>query len=293
VHSRTVVCLAALVAFASVVSTPCAQPAAPPIGIDACLLFTDLNAQLGLLYTNESRETLKSITFRARYGSGWLDFVDKGTFAPGAPIQHLLRIPNDDGSLKPQPSLNLGQPQDCRVVHTESISGSSWTDPAFGADYNLPTPHPDNDVPATNAPLVVVGCTVMARGRYARVKVRYQTQGRPTVETVFRARYASGAFDIDDESGAAANTFVARTLTTYDFPGAPDIYGSIDEADNCVPIHVTFADGSTWVNPRAAEKPGPLPTWVPAALDLLYRIPVKRHEHPDFFSTPSPTSSPS
>lgn len=281
----------ALTVCLSGVTAPRAEPAPPVIRIDACLLFTDLNAQLGVLYANQSRETLKSITFRARYGDGWLDFVDIGTFAPGAPIEHVLRIQNKDDALKLQPSMNLGQPQDCSVVRTESLNGVIWTIPSLGAAYNIPTPRPDDDPPATNDPVAVIGCIVSVFGRYARVKVRYQTKAQPIVDVLFRARFGTGSFDIADGGNGGANAFVRRSLALYDFPESA-IYGTVDEPDNCVPLHVTFVGGATWTNPRLADTaPAPLPTPVPATLELLAHIPIKRHERPDFLSTPPPAAS--
>lgn len=291
--------LAAACGFAVLVAvcgagTTRAQSSPAAVRIDLCVLFTDDIAQLGVQYTNQTAETLQSITLRARYGSGWIDFTDKGAFAPGASIYHILKLRNADAPRSLQPSLNLGQPQDCRVVRTETIGGAIWTDPAFGADFSIPTPALDSAIPQTNEPVAVTGCMVSVRWHDAWIRVRYRSGKQPIADVVFRARYGTGAFDIADSAGVSAESLATRTLIRYNFPGDRYVvYGAIDDPNDCVPVRVTFANGTTWSNPAAGTTPPPIPTAAPLVLESLGHMPIKRHEAlPEFFSTPAPTRLP-
>ncbi|MHB8146416.1 MAG: hypothetical protein ACYDGM_04015 [Vulcanimicrobiaceae bacterium] len=126
--------------FATIAATP-AQPIQPgdipPIRVSSCLVGTHqnlvhrtglINAALLVNFQISGRQTYKRIVWRVRYGNGWIDFNDNGTFSPGVHILNAMYLLN---SAFPSPLpftdyQNTGDPTDCQIVLTEADDGTMW-----------------------------------------------------------------------------------------------------------------------------------------------------------------------
>jgi hypothetical protein len=62
-----------------------AQTSAPPMHVISCVVASGQNrAEMEVAFRNDSSEELTSIVWRARYGSGWIDFIDREALFPAA-----------------------------------------------------------------------------------------------------------------------------------------------------------------------------------------------------------------
>lgn len=127
----------------------------PPIQINSCLvgayknLVLDsnglINAALIVKFKSSATQVFKRVVWRARYGNGWIDFNDVGTFSPGTDIENDLWIENSGGrSAQRYPFTefqNYGAAADCAVELTESADGTVWSRLASGeAPFLIPVP---------------------------------------------------------------------------------------------------------------------------------------------------------
>lgn len=87
-----------------------------------------------VILLNVSARVVDRVVVRARYGNSGIDFVDEGTFAPGALIKRVLKKPLSD-DLREQVYLSLDDPRDCAAVGAHFADGSAWQN-------SFPTPLP-------------------------------------------------------------------------------------------------------------------------------------------------------
>jgi len=110
----------------------------PPIDVSSCLVGTHqnlvhrtglINAALLVRFQSNARQSYKLIVWRVRYGNGWIDFNDMGTFSPGVKILNAVYLLN---SAFPSPLpltdyQNSGDPTDCQVVYARTADGAVWS----------------------------------------------------------------------------------------------------------------------------------------------------------------------
>lgn len=125
--------------------TPTPPPTTVPPYVDLfhCTLSV-INGwpKLAIEFQSHSRLPADRMVFRARYGSGELDFTDSGTFTPDAPIAHWLKMPPPE-ALKQREYVSFDDVDDCDVMSVHYTDGSSWTSPAFEPAAPVPTPVPN------------------------------------------------------------------------------------------------------------------------------------------------------
>jgi hypothetical protein len=280
--------------FAFAVGSLRAQQDAGGVHVFSCTLVTKPGeSDLAIYFRNDDAEPLTSITWRAKYGTGWIDATTKGTFAQGVVI-HKERLGPTDPSIT-QRFVSLDGPGNCRTIATTSASNKSWRDTTIpDQSIVVPTVPPDDATPVPHSidnpfsdPIGVIGCHLSVlpgkpsgigpkNGRGA-LFVRFRNLStRPIDRVVFRAWYGSGGFDFID--GGAFAPGVLQTSTHYflglpttnlgrvDLPIAtPEEYASLDSPNNCATVSAHFVDGTTWQNPTTGATEPPVPTPVPDA----------------------------
>lgn len=259
----------------------------PPIRVSECVVAAHqnlgfpsgglINAGLVVKFQVGGPQSYKRIVWRARYGSGWIDFNDVGRFDPKVEILNALTIPNGPKGFFGGPRLpfaeyqNAGEPSDCRVVYAESPDGTVWNDLASDAKpFAIPTTPParhGDTIPATYAPggspIGVLSCQVQYAflgWRSLLVTVRYKNlDTKPIAQVVFRVPYGPATFDIVDKSDSLPGVLRSQTLhKRIDTPN--DGYTSLDEASNCTVASALYSDGTSWQNPNLSASVLPLPT---------------------------------
>jgi len=114
-----------------------------PMQFSHCALLVEIKPQVELAFRNVSARAADRVVIRARYGNSGIDFVDEGTFAPGALIKHTLKKPLSD-DLREHVYYSLDDPRDCLVVSAHFADGSAWQNPSIGATPGpVPTAVPD------------------------------------------------------------------------------------------------------------------------------------------------------
>jgi hypothetical protein len=138
------------------------NPTNDPVGVLSCFLMT--SAHKGLFepsrggfharFRNLSNATLDRVVFRAKYGSGGIDFVEVGAFGPGFLVKHDLfrKISGPD----PMVVVSIDEPASCDVVSAHFAGGATWLNPAIGATEPLP--------PAVNATPVKYAARIVGGG---------------------------------------------------------------------------------------------------------------------------------
>jgi hypothetical protein len=273
-------------------TAPASHPFAPPIQVFSCRVSSDThNALLTVRFRNDSRSTLASILWRAKYGSGYIDFPDRGKFSPGATV--VRRIPLFWRLFGSDP-LKHGYagfpfPENCTIIETKTDDGAEWGTPSNASDsVSIPTIPPDDATPipasldnAEHNPIGIIGCQYGVedwrgygsngelRG-HAMLYVRFRNLSTTAITRVtFRVPYASGGIDFVDGGLFAPGVLiksdkradeVMRKLSRDDLPLFPWAITSLDEAQNCTTVNVQFADGTTWQNPTVGPTQPPLPT---------------------------------
>ncbi len=281
-----------LAAFAFAAPSLRAQTAAPPIHVYWCQLATaGGGATLNVNFRIDGSDALSSITWRVKYGSGWIDLIDTGTFAPGVLIRKDVHNFASSVALT-QPYVGMPYPENCAVIATASSSGQTWNDPTVTPNASIPIPLADDatSLPPSldnqlHDPVGVIGCAyglapghasgfLPQKGRsYLFVRFR-NLAATPLNQVVFRVPYGSGGFDFI-EGGTfspgvliSSAIYVAGQKTTklfrIDIPvQAIYAYLSLDEARNCTTVSARYADGTQWQNPYVGPTEPPLPTPIP------------------------------
>jgi hypothetical protein len=280
--------LVAFPAYRIQAQTEAPSPApAPSVSIAKCLVQTEFYsgalAELIVRFQNDGSERLKSITLRAKYGNGWIDFTEIGDFAPGVPVTRTSYRTDKTfpaGEQLSQEYYRSG-PANCTVVATETATGVQWRDATLpAATENLP-PRPKDDatpLPATidkptGDPIGVVGCQLelqrlpFGRKGVAILKVRFHNLStKPMNKVEFRAFYGSAGYDFTYlgtfAPGILLNSFkhnavFNRALVDRNLD-VPWRYTSLDAASECIPLGARYADGTQWTNPNAGPTPPPL-----------------------------------
>ena len=114
-----------------------------PMQFSHCTLMVQVKSELEVVFRNASTQVADRFVIRASYGKSGIDFVDEGTFAPGALVKHLLKKPLSD-ELEDQAYTSLDDPRDCVAVSAHFADGSTWQNPSVSATPGpLPTAVPD------------------------------------------------------------------------------------------------------------------------------------------------------
>jgi hypothetical protein len=114
-----------------------------PIEVTHCVLLIQDAPTLNITFRNTGTAALDRLVIRAAYGTGSIDFVDRGTFAAGAVVKHVLKGPRRD-ELRHQLYATLDDPTGCTVVSARDADGTAWENPAVAAtSAPLPTPNPE------------------------------------------------------------------------------------------------------------------------------------------------------
>lgn len=298
-----VACVFAATALRAQTTDPQSRLFAPPIHVFFCKVTTGEpnlgDRMLRLQFRNDSRTTLASIVWRAKYGSGWIDFPDRGKFSPGIVINRQVfltepRRPFDfsTGAFK-QKYIGSPSPENCSLIEATGEDGTGWgvkpeqsaSIPPWPSDSASPMPASiDNPL---HDPVGIIGCqytvgvkpveyiTYMKLRGQASLYVRFRNLAQMAItQVVFRVPYGAGGIDFVE-----VGTFAPGVLVKSDrFDGLPrpklhrdDLpitlpwpVTSLDEADNCTTVNVQFADGTTWQNPTIGLTPAPLPTVTPS-----------------------------
>lgn len=152
---RVVLVPLALFLLLAVTPAPAVQTSgdAPSLAVTTCLIGSHpnlvqdahglINAGLLVSFKNDGSQIYKRIVWRARYGNGWIDFNDVGTFSPGIPILNGLYVPNSTlaGPMPFSEYQNSGEAGDCEAVLTESSDGTVWAAKDFSDQpYSIPEP---------------------------------------------------------------------------------------------------------------------------------------------------------
>jgi hypothetical protein len=104
------------------------QDQAPNIRVLACSVTSSPDAShMFITFRNDTTDVLNLIVWRGAYGSGWIDFTDKGSFAPGTVVTHDLR--RFFTTFKPRLDRHYSRVgvDGCTVVRTIGSGGVSWT----------------------------------------------------------------------------------------------------------------------------------------------------------------------
>jgi hypothetical protein len=272
-----------------------AQSVAPQLHVVSCTVASiPHRAVMEVEFRNDTSKELTSIVWRARYGSGWIDFTDKADVLPGATIKHTLwdtaRVSRL--AMQVEDSYRSG-PENCSVLATQAKSGATWRDErADPAPQRIPTPEPDDarPVPATidnplQDPIGIVGCKlIVAHGRTRGLgrkagrgvlSVRFRNlSDKPIDRIVFRAAYGAGGFDFIFGGVFSPNVLVSsdqyvlgeKTGKLFrDLPvDTPVDYVSLDEPANCTTVSVRYIGGRLWQNPMVGPTEPPLPIHEPS-----------------------------
>jgi hypothetical protein len=310
---------------------------APAIHVSSCQTFSGIllpsRNEIGLAvrFENTSAQVYRSIVWRAKYGGGYVDFTDDGTFAANVRVDNFilsesskarfnignafldLAGPVDAG---PSPWVTQNQyvdyassdePENCEIVSTVDIDGTTWINPG--------TPLPHTRIPraasfglpgtsATPSPAAAGGVSV-ADCRYGwyklgwlRMRLVFRNIGvRPMHRVVFRAAYRRSGIDFADEGVFLPGSTIQHTLKAQLPNAAPASFSeTFDDPSSCAVVNVEYADETRWQNPDFAPDPGPFATPVPDALDILTERSnvwnrAQRHDLPTAIPLPATPSA--
>jgi hypothetical protein len=256
------------------------------------------NEHLGLRigFRNDTTGELAEIVWRVRFGGAWVDFRDRGPFAPGMTVTHTLNAPLlTDRIGRFEDAIN-----NCSVADVQSAAGTEWQAPGFSARllYSIPTPRPDDVTPLpanidnpTHDPVGIVGCVAeVDRGRtrgigrkngVALLGVRFRNlSSEPIDQIVFRVWYLSGGVDFIEGGIFSPGTLISSPAIQHPILGPPAVLGHLsrldlpvttpvdfidtdDDPNNCATVRVHFVDGTVWQNPGIGPTEPPLPTAPP------------------------------
>lgn len=247
-----------------------AAESAPPSGIHiySCQVLSGYmlpqRDEIGLTvrFENVSQTKLKSVVWRAKYGSTFIDFIDDGSFSPNARIDnyvlfeagrrkfnwfnavggaflalHGLNAPN-------LPLYNVpvmfgdyagyDEPGTCAVARTVSESGTIWINPAVSGEipFSFPSPSPKpsgspvpdpSPTPFVSGPLAIARCEYQLAGR-GFLSVDFTITGsRSAKQIVFRVPYESSGVEFADQGTFSPGILVQHRLRT----GLPDALAKV------------------------------------------------------------------
>jgi hypothetical protein len=108
-----------------------AQSALPPVRVLSCKVVSQPGtASIEITYRNVSPTDVTSIDWRARYGSGWIDFADAGPVAAGASTSRRLTVKNHSIG---EEYYSFGR-DDCAAISVRIKDGATWTLPGVPGD---------------------------------------------------------------------------------------------------------------------------------------------------------------
>lgn len=160
-------------------------PRAPNIHIYSCQVVSGVlvpqadEIGLAVRFENNSTDALKSIVWRAKYGTTWIDFIDDGTFSPQTRVDNFVvfeagkRKFNWLGAIADTVALGVGaypssplwntptmfgeyvsynDPDNCSIVRTISSDGGLWVNSAIAAQQPFIFPSPSPTPAASGTP---------------------------------------------------------------------------------------------------------------------------------------------
>lgn len=291
--------------------SPSPAVAPPAIHVYSCQTVSGLflpsknEAGLAVRFTNSSQQPYRDIVWRARYGEGYIDFIDNGLFSPGVSIDNFLvfKASNERFSVGnlllgltlamsgnnngPNPWIantdfvdyaGTEDPENCTIVSAIDGDGVKWTNPdaplphvriPLDAAYGLPS------VKATPPPqfgggIEVTSCAYWLHGRGTMDVVFHNAGTQAVRRVVFRGLYRNSGIDFADDGVFSPNVKVEHSLKAPVPPQFRDaLYLSFDEPALCPVVSVQYADGTSWQNPQIPATPGPYAAPVPDALVLM------------------------
>lgn len=294
----------AAAALSAVPPAPAADLSVAPLSITSCQVMSGSivpqrnEVGLAIRFTNTSADPLTSIVVRAKYGAGWIDFEDDGSFAPHVRIDNFLAyeagtskinwvaaaaavlaraplIPGRITSLHFDDYIGLADPQNCTVMRTVSERGGVYTNSHWPKPHALlPTPGPDprsTEFPAVPRPVRLpvdfAHCRLILQGvmlTNPSLTVAFRNnERREAKRIVFRASYGTGAIDFTDAGAFAPGIIVRHQLKTRgDASTETRTFTSFDDPAVCDVVRVEYADGAVWTNaqlPAAAPSSTPVP----------------------------------
>jgi hypothetical protein len=323
---------AAVALFALLVGGTCAADtptdAPPDIHIFSCkalsgptLLPSAYQSGLAVRFENNGSQPYTSILWRAKYGDGYIDFLDDGTFSPQIRIDNFLLsaigkahvnilgallaprgagIPIDS-EVHFSEYASLDNPENCRIIKAVAADGSVWMDSSVPqAHYVLPAPAPSSEAslaPDETEPHGLVDishCHLLfpATHRQAEADIGFRVvaPGKVVDAVTFRVSYGRGTLDYIAQGNFADDSY-QRYKLHVPMPDSLGSYFSLDDPKNCTAVSVHYADGTQWTNP-AAPAALAAPTPVPDALDYGLREWIVNWTTGLGLPAPSPSVSP-
>jgi hypothetical protein len=116
------------------------RPPREPVGIISCQFNIILGQASGYVrFRNVSAHVIDAITFRGFYGTAGMDFVAKGSYAPGVVVRaaNLHRRDLPENAFRSYVSLDA--PSSCATVNVHYADGTTWQNPEIGP---VPQPFP-------------------------------------------------------------------------------------------------------------------------------------------------------
>lgn len=329
---RLAVAALAVIVCAAPATVSRAAPAAPAIHVFSCQVMSGIllprKDDVGLLvrFRNDSPSALTSIVWRGKYGKGFVDFVDDGTFARDLRIDNFVlaeqgsthfnwggfafdavavaahTLPSSGlmtTNIVLPPFVSLPNPENCSVIRATFDTGETWVNPDAAQQLALltaPTPIPVPSATASGAqaelpePIAFSRCTLWVTPR-PLVEVTFRNVWtRPADRIVVRAPFGTSAIDFVDQGTFAPDTVVKHMLKK---PVQDELrdqsYISLDDPRDCAIVSAHFADGSTWQNPAIGATPAPLPTPVADSIRIGHQKLNWAPRHG--FATPAPSAS--
>lgn len=109
------------------------NPAHNPVGIMSCQFNLGGGRAWGYIrFRNLSPRTIDRITFRVFFGEAGLDFVNHGSFAPGATVRAGDMTRKDLPPNTYQEYTTLERPETCLAVNAQFADGTLWQNPNAG-----------------------------------------------------------------------------------------------------------------------------------------------------------------
>lgn len=268
---------------------------------------------LAVRFRNTGMNDLSTIVWRAKYGTGWIDFTGDGTYSPSTRIDNYLVYESGTahfnwgaaaiavaardpfaykGPVTPvqfAPYASTSDPSNCQVVRTVTENGAVWNNPALDSDHvHLPSPPPAR---SRTGPVTFTHCRLNTKGGPHLEVTFYNDEMHKTAKRItIRAQIAGGAVDFSDAGTFSPSIPIEHNLRAA-IPAPLPFYVTFDNPDLCRAEAVQYTDGSAWSDPQLAP-PLPPPSPVPNAIDLLRATLVTwAHSHPEPTPLPSPLSA--
>ncbi|HET7813100.1 MAG TPA: hypothetical protein VFL13_01875 [Candidatus Baltobacteraceae bacterium] len=267
---------------------------------------------LAVRFQNTGFNDLSTIVWRAKYGTGWIDFTGDGTYSPSTIIDNYLVYESGTahfnwasaalavvtrdpfaytGPVTPvqfAPYAGTSDPSNCQIVRTVTKDGSVWNNSALADEHvHLPPPAP---VRTRSGPLTFTHCRVNTKGGPHLEVTFYNDETHKTADRItIRASLEEGAVDFTD-AGTFAPSIPIEHKLRGEYSSPLPLYVSFDDPSLCRAEVVHYTDGSEWSDPQLGP-PSPPPSPVPNAIDLSRaRLVTWAHSHPE--PTPQASASP-